>query len=72
MVTLSLISFVEVLFSVFLQLTKTLGDVFRIMPLIPMLIIPFAELLIPFYVKLGLMPTTFQSKKDKVRLIFKI
>lgn len=48
-----------------IQLTKTLGDVFRIMPLIPMLIIPFAELLIPFYVKLGLMPTTFQSKKDK-------
>ena len=38
------------------------------MPLIPMLIIPFAELLIPIYVRLGLMPTTFQSKKDKVRL----
>ena len=47
-----------------------MGDVFRIMPLIPMLIIPFAELLIPVYMKLGLMPTTFESKKDKVSFSF--
>lgn len=49
----------------YMQLTKSMGDLFRIMPLIPMLIIPFAELLIPVYMKLGLMPTTFESKKDK-------
>ena len=48
-----------------------MGDLFRIMPLIPMLIVPFAELLIPVYMKLGLMPTTFESKKDKVRLTLK-
>ncbi|XP_035673876.1 mitochondrial proton/calcium exchanger protein-like isoform X2 [Branchiostoma floridae] len=49
------------------QFTRTVADLGRIVPFSLFLIIPMAEFLLPFYVKLfpGLMPSTFEDKKTK-------
>ncbi|XP_066278917.1 mitochondrial proton/calcium exchanger protein-like isoform X1 [Branchiostoma lanceolatum] len=49
------------------QFTRTVADLGRIVPFSLFLIIPMAEILLPFYVKLfpGLMPSTFEDKKTK-------
>ncbi|XP_019636235.1 PREDICTED: LETM1 and EF-hand domain-containing protein 1, mitochondrial-like isoform X2 [Branchiostoma belcheri] len=49
------------------QFTRTVADLGRIVPFSLFLIIPMAEILLPFYVKLfpGLMPSTFEDKKMK-------
>lgn len=46
------------------QLTRTLADLVRMFPLIPMLVIPLGEIFIPFYISIGMMPSTFMEKKD--------
>ena len=49
------------------QLRRTMGDVFRLIPFSAFLIIPFAELFLPFALKLfpNLLPSTYESGKDK-------
>ncbi|EJS41801.1 mdm38p [Saccharomyces arboricola H-6] len=49
------------------QLRRTMGDVFRLVPFSAFLIIPFAELFLPFALKLfpNLLPSTYESGKDK-------
>ena len=49
------------------QLKRTMGDVFRLVPFSAFLIIPFAELFLPFALKLfpNLLPSTYESGKDK-------
>ncbi|ODV86775.1 hypothetical protein CANARDRAFT_174820 [[Candida] arabinofermentans NRRL YB-2248] len=49
------------------QLQRTINDVLRIFPFAMFVLIPFAELLLPFALKLfpNLLPSTYQSQKEK-------
>lgn len=50
------------------QLTRTTADIFRLLPFSIFIIVPFMELLLPIFLKFfpGMLPSTFQSAKDKV------
>lgn len=50
------------------QLTRTTADIFRLVPFSIFIIVPFMELLLPVFLKFfpGMLPSTFQSAKDKV------
>lgn len=50
------------------QLVRTTADLFRLVPFSVFIIVPFMELLLPFFVKFfpGMLPSTFQTKSDKV------
>lgn len=50
-----------------LQLKRTTNDVVRLVPFAAFVLIPFAELLLPLALKLfpNLLPSTYESKKDK-------
>ncbi|CAL8082001.1 unnamed protein product [Orchesella dallaii] len=59
------------------QLIRTTSDMFRLVPFSVFIIIPFMELLLPFFIKLfpGMLPSTFQSAKDresKMKAEFKV
>lgn len=50
------------------QLTRTVADIFRLVPFSVFIIVPFMELLLPVFIKLfpGMLPSTFETKKDRV------
>ena len=50
------------------QLTRTTADIFRLVPFSIFIIVPFMELLLPVFLNFfpGMLPSTFQSAKDKV------
>jgi LETM1 and EF-hand domain-containing protein 1 len=51
------------------QLSRTTGDLFRLVPFSAFIIIPFAELLLPIALKMfpNLLPSTYESKADKTK-----
>lgn len=58
-------------------LTRTVGDMFRLVPFSVFVIVPFAEFLLPVFLKFfpGMLPTTFQTateKEDKVKQSLKV
>ncbi|XP_066145415.1 mitochondrial proton/calcium exchanger protein isoform X1 [Euwallacea fornicatus] len=58
-------------------LTRTVGDLFRLLPFSVFIIVPFMELLLPVFIKLfpGMLPSTFQTtseKEDKVKQNLKV
>ncbi|XP_008200628.2 mitochondrial proton/calcium exchanger protein [Tribolium castaneum] len=48
-------------------LTRTVGDMFRLVPFSVFIIVPFMELLLPVFIKFfpGMLPSTFQTKTEK-------
>ncbi|KAG5888937.1 hypothetical protein JTB14_006304 [Gonioctena quinquepunctata] len=48
-------------------LTRTVGDLFRLVPFSVFIIVPFMEFLLPVFIKFfpGMLPSTFQSSSDK-------
>lgn len=48
-------------------LTRTVGDMFRLVPFSVFVIVPFAEFLLPVFLKFfpGMLPTTFQTATEK-------
>ena len=52
------------------QFTKTVGDIFRVVPFSVFIIIPFMEFLLPVYLWLfpNALPSTFQSQDSRVSL----
>ena len=51
------------------QLTRTIADIFRLVPVAVFLIVPFMEFLLPVFLKLfpNMLPSTFQDKmKEEV------
>lgn len=50
------------------QLTRTVSDLFRLLPFSVFIIVPFMEFLLPVVVKLfpGMLPSTFETSKDRV------
>lgn len=48
-------------------LTRTVGDLFRLVPFSVFIIVPFMELLLPVFIKLfpGMLPSTFQTTIEK-------
>jgi hypothetical protein len=57
-------------FSLFIQLVRTVSDLFRLVPFSVFIIVPFMELLLPVAIKLfpGMLPSTFQTATEKVRV----
>ncbi|KAL1505373.1 hypothetical protein ABEB36_004956 [Hypothenemus hampei] len=58
-------------------LTRTVGDLFRLVPFSVFIIVPFMELLLPVFIKLfpGMLPSTFQTtseKEDKIKQSLKV
>lgn len=58
-------------------LTRTVGDMFRLVPFSVFIIVPFAELLLPVVIKFfpGMLPTTFQTvteKEEKIKQNLKV
>lgn len=58
-------------------LIRTVGDLFRLVPFSVFIIVPFMELLLPFFIKFfpGMLPTTFQTateKEDKIKQNLKV
>ncbi|ENN75724.1 hypothetical protein YQE_07684, partial [Dendroctonus ponderosae] len=58
-------------------LTRTVGDLFRLLPFSVFIIVPFMELLLPVFIKLfpGMLPSTFQTtseKEDKIKQSLKV
>lgn len=58
-------------------LTRTVGDLFRLVPFSVFIIVPFMELLLPVFIKLfpGMLPSTFQTtieKEDKIKQNLKV
>nr|CAD7257073.1 unnamed protein product [Timema shepardi] len=51
-----------------LQLVRTVGDLFRLVPFSVFVIVPFMELLLPLAIKFfpGMLPSTFQTVTEKV------
>lgn len=49
------------------QLTRTTADIFRLVPFSIFVIVPFMEFLLPIFLKFfpGMLPSTFQTAKDK-------
>lgn len=61
----------------YLQLVKTTGDVFRLIPFSVFIIVPFMEFLLPVFIKFfpGMLPSTFQTatdKEDKLKQALKV
>ena len=56
------------------QFTKTVGDIFRVVPFSVFIIIPFMEILLPVYLWLfpSALPSTFQSQDSRVSLSLSI
>ncbi|KAJ8952880.1 hypothetical protein NQ318_006496 [Aromia moschata] len=48
-------------------LTRTVGDVFRLIPFSVFIIVPFMELALPLFIKFfpGMLPSTFQTAKER-------
>lgn len=58
-------------------LTRTVADLFRLVPFSVFIIVPFMELLLPVFIKLfpGMLPSTFQTaseKEDKIKQSLKV
>lgn len=58
-------------------LIRTVGDLFRLVPFSVFIIVPFMELLLPFFIKFfpGMLPSTFQTateKEDKIKQNLKV
>ena len=58
-------------------LTRTVGDMFRLVPFSVFIIVPFMEFLLPVFIKLfpGMLPSTFQTateKEDKMKQSLKV
>lgn len=58
-------------------LTRTVGDLFRLVPFSVFIIVPFMELLLPVFIKLfpGMLPSTFQTsseREDKIKQNLKV
>ncbi|XP_050303161.1 mitochondrial proton/calcium exchanger protein isoform X3 [Anthonomus grandis grandis] len=58
-------------------LTRTVGDLFRLVPFSVFIIVPFMELLLPVFIRFfpGMLPSTFQSaseKEDKIKQNLKV
>lgn len=58
-------------------LTRTVGDLFRLVPFSVFIIVPFMELLLPIFIKLfpGMLPSTFQTaseREDKIKQNLKV
>ncbi|KAJ8920446.1 hypothetical protein NQ315_005314 [Exocentrus adspersus] len=58
-------------------LTRTVGDLFRLLPFSVFIIVPFMELLLPVFIKFfpGMLPSTFQTateKEDKMKQGLKV
>lgn len=58
-------------------LTRTVGDLFRLVPFSVFIIVPFMEILLPVFIKLfpGMLPSTFQTaseKEDKIKQNLKV
>ncbi|XP_056631899.1 mitochondrial proton/calcium exchanger protein [Diorhabda sublineata] len=58
-------------------LTRTVGDLFRLVPFSVFIIVPFMEFLLPFFIKFfpGMLPSTFQTtseKEDKIKQRLKV
>lgn len=58
-------------------LTRTVGDLFRLVPFSVFIIVPFMEFLLPVFIKLfpGMLPSTFQTaseKEDKIKQNLKV
>lgn len=54
------------------QLTRTIADIFRLVPVAVFLIVPFMEFLLPVFLKLfpNMLPSTFQDKmKEEVMIV---
>lgn len=53
---------------IFLQLVRTTADIFRLVPLLVIIIVPFAEFSLPFILIFfpKILPSTFQDPKDEV------
>lgn len=51
------------------QLVRTVSDIFRLVPFIVILVIPFAEFALPILLKFfpNMLPSTFEEKSKKVR-----
>ena len=49
------------------QLTRTVGDLFRLVPFLAFVIIPFMEFLLPVALKLfpGMLPSTFATSSQQ-------
>ena len=56
------------------QFTKTVGDIFRVVPFSVFVIIPFMEFLLPVYLWLfpNALPSTFQSQDSRVSLFLSL
>ncbi|KAH3664011.1 hypothetical protein OGAPHI_004725 [Ogataea philodendri] len=56
------------------QLQRTTADVLRLFPFAMFVLVPFAELLLPVALKLfpNLLPSTYESKKDKEKNLLKL
>ena len=59
------------------QLKRTMADILRLIPFVPFLIVPFAELLLPVAIKVfpNMLPSTFESKfatEEKRRGLIKV
>ncbi len=59
------------------QLKRTLADLLRLIPFVPFVIVPFAELLLPVAIKIfpNMLPSTFESKfalEEKRRGLIKV
>lgn len=54
------------------QLVRTTSDIFRLVPFSVFIIVPFMELLLPFFIKFfpNMLPSTFQTESDKVFDLF--
>ncbi|CAG9857717.1 unnamed protein product [Phyllotreta striolata] len=48
-------------------LSRTVGDLFRLVPFSVFIVVPFMEFLLPFFIKFfpGMLPSTFQTAKEK-------
>lgn len=58
-------------------LTRTVGDLFRLVPFSVFIIVPFMELLLPVFIKFfpGMLPSTFQTaseREDKIKQNLKV
>lgn len=59
-------------FCLLFQFVETVADLFRLLPFSVFIIVPFLEFTLPLFIKIfpGMLPTTFQTKDDKVQYIY--
>lgn len=60
---------IKIINLIMFQLVRTVSDLFRLVPFSVFIIVPFMEFLLPVFIKFfpGMLPTTFQTAKDKVK-----